>query len=208
MEDFIKFSLETEDLEHLIRRLKLVEQVNRRKKHKIYCEVTVKEGCVEFNSPGYFQVITAQTTGICRFSTSISFFIKLLKSYKKSVLHFEVSYQWLWIEDFSVKVKTTFFQDDKILRSLQLPINYNYVELLKVSPASFTKDEIELINVDMQLKKAKEMFLLDLVAAHKLLEIYKIDFNSFRNWACIELGLNPLDFVPNEIELQTTNNDK
>ncbi len=203
MEDFVQFSIETEDLEHLIRRLKIVEKVNRRKKHKINCEVTVKDGIVEFNSPGYFQVLEAKTTGACRFSTSISIFFKLLKTYKKSTLYFEVHDNCLQIEDLSIKINTTFFHNDRILRSMQIPINYNYDDLLRVRMNSFTTDELDLNNVRVQVLKARQIFLLDLLAAHKLLEIYKIDFNSFRNWACLELELNPMDFVCNQIELQT-----
>lgn len=203
MEDYARFLIETEDLKHLIRRLKLVEKANRTKRHKINCVVTVKKGCVEFNSPGYFQVLSAETAGICRFSTSVSFFTKILKTYKISSLTFDVFDNWIRIEHLSVKVKTTFFHNDRILRSLQIPINYDYRDLLKVSPETFTKDEIDFINVGAQAKKAREMFLLDLMAAHKLLETYNIDFNSLRNWVCIQLGLNPTDFVCDQMELQT-----
>lgn len=204
MEDCVKFSIETEELNNLIKRLKLVEHVNSRKKHTITAVITVRDRYVEFNSPGYYQKINAETTGICRFSIRVSFFIRLLKSYKKSVLYFEVFRNRLQVENFSMSVNATFFHDDKILRSVQLPINFNYIDLLRLSQDQFTKEEIDLNNIEMHIKNAREMFILDLMAAFKLLEVYHLDYNTFRNWACLELGLNPIDFISYELEHQKT----
>jgi hypothetical protein len=204
MEDCVKFSIGTEELNNLIKRLNLVEHVNSRKKHSLTTEVTVKTGYVEFNSPGYYQKITADTTGICRFSVRISFLIKLLKSYKKSILYFEIYRNRLQIENLSILVSASFFHDDRILRSIQLPINFNYIDLLRLKPDQYTKEEIDLSNLEMQIKYAREMFTLDLMAAYKLLEIYRIEYNTFRNWVCLELGLNPLDFISYELEHQKT----
>jgi hypothetical protein len=54
----------------------------------------------------------------------------------------EITDGWLAIAGIKVAAKTSFFADDSILRSVNLPLNYNDADLLRMSDNGFTTEEL------------------------------------------------------------------
>ena len=52
------------------------------------------------------------------------------------------------IKGLFLKVETTFFETDKILRSIKMPINYTDWHLLRLENEGYTPEELEFNKLD------------------------------------------------------------
>ncbi|MBW6489619.1 MAG: hypothetical protein K0B15_00360 [Lentimicrobium sp.] len=187
----VTFLIETEGLSQILNRLKIVQKLNKGKKKVLMCEVTVKKGCIELSTPGLFQVLEARTSGTCKFVIPVSFFTKVVASYKNDYLNFAVSKGMLEMENYICNANTTFFEDDSVLRSIQLPINFKSSDLLPLTGIEYTKEELEFNNLAPHVEKAKRKLVMDLLAASQMLSDYDISYKELKAYTCDRLKINP-----------------
>lgn len=195
----VSFLIDTNELNQVLKRLKIIQKVNKGKKKAIMCEVTVKDGRIELNAPGLFQILEAKTNGTCKFSLRISFFTRVIASYKKKYLNFNVTEGILEIENYICNVNTTFFENDSILRSIQLPINFNDGDILSLTGPEFTKEELQFNQLGPDIIRAKKKLVMDLLAASQILADYKISYSELKTLVCNKLNIDPLVFLEEEI---------
>lgn len=194
----VKFSIETDGLSQVLNRLKIVQKINKGRKKAVMCEVTVKKGCIELSTPGLFQVLEAKTRGTCKFVIPISFFTKVVASYKNDYLNFMVTKGKLEMENYICNANTTFFEDDSVLRSIQLPLNYKSSDLLPLTGLEYTEEELIFNNIAPQVDRAKRKLVMDLMAASQMLTDYDISYTELKTLVCNKLKINPV--VLKEVE--------
>jgi hypothetical protein len=56
----------------------------------------------------------------------------------------------------TVRVRTTFFETDKILRSIQLPANPKAIDYLKIGYQDYTKEELQFNLLESKVEWAKK----------------------------------------------------
>jgi hypothetical protein len=74
----------------------------------------------------------------------------------------------------SVRVQTTFFENDSILRSINLPINYSELHLLQLDHKGFTEEEIDFNKLEFELYDAKKYLKLNIIKAIDILGVYGV----------------------------------
>jgi hypothetical protein len=72
-----------------------------------------------------------------------------------------------------IKAKTTFFEDDSILRSINLPINYLELYLLQIEHKSLTAEEIDFNELEFEIRNAKKHLKPNILTAKNILGLYK-----------------------------------
>lgn len=195
----VTFSVNNKALTEALKRIKLAHKVQGRKKQIVVCEVTVKTDCLEIQAPGIFVQLEATASGPCKFSVAYLIFSKIVNSYKTETLRFTVQKGRIHIENLSFSVDTTFFKNDNILRSIQLPINYGAAELLTLNQIDYTPEELHFNKMDAQVEHAMVKLVKDLMAASKKLKPYHITYNDLKKMVCERLNLNPSELIPYEV---------
>lgn len=135
------FSCKTNDLTSVLKFLKATMKKTWLEERP-YCEITIKTNEVEFATIGARKSLFCDATGPARFSISFAYFLHLVKDRPKVKTNLSVGEGFMTINEVTVVVETWFFQDDSILRSIDLPINYGMVNLLRLS-LKYTEREIE-----------------------------------------------------------------
>jgi hypothetical protein len=117
---------------------------NSRKTSTSTLEVTLIDNYLVLNIPGVNMRIEANTSGSARFTIPLAYFIHVVKDQEDNTLEFHLSKDWLGIRTNSFPVQSTFFENDRILRSIQLPMNYTRADLAKlILSGQYTDEEIE-----------------------------------------------------------------
>lgn len=135
------FSCNTKDLRGVIRFLKSTMKKTWMEERP-YCEITIKTGEVQFVVPGARKSLFCDATGPARVSISFVYFLHLINDRPKMKMKISVGDGFMIINETTVYVETWFFQDDSILRSIELPVNYRVADLIKLS-LHYTEKEIE-----------------------------------------------------------------
>jgi hypothetical protein len=187
----VTFSVNNKALVEALNRIKVAHKLQGRKKKIVYCEVTVKTDCLEIQSPGIFTEVEARSSGPCKFSVAYLIFSKIVSSYKSETLNFTVDKGRIYIENLGFSLDTTFFNDDTILRSIQLPINFAAADLLTLNQANYSPEEIHFNKMDVQIEHVMVKLVKDLMAVSKKLQPYHITYNDLKNLVCERLNLDP-----------------
>jgi hypothetical protein len=104
----------------------------------------------------------------------------LLKDNKDVEIQAEITDGWLAIAGIKVAAKTSFFADDSILRSVNLPLNYNDADLLRMSDNGFTTEELDFNRLGAKIREAETNLDVNIIKAHRVLKVYGITVEEIR----------------------------
>ena len=149
--------------------------VNKRYRLRSTCEITVIDGYVSLNVTGATFGIKAQTAGTAKVSMELETLIEIIQSHSLKELKFKIQPGRIMGEGFAAKASTSFFEDDKILRSIILPINFNDVDLLAiVASDKYTVEELKFNNLWISVNQAESRLENNINEAVKRLKEYGI----------------------------------
>ena len=86
-------------------------------------EITVTDGKFTIAFPGAIFSSDCTTQGTCKVIVSFLHFSQIIKDSKTNETEITITEGTLKINGVTISVKTTFFEDDNILRTIDLPIN-------------------------------------------------------------------------------------
>ena len=113
-------------------------------------EITVVDDFIHLVVPGINLKLPAITESSVKFTVRLLYFKDIVKTYKSDPLWFTVQQDRVQIEHLSFKAKTTFIQNDDILRSVDLPINYKAGHLINMGQSgSYTQSEIAFNDLEI-----------------------------------------------------------
>jgi hypothetical protein len=135
------FSCKTKDLRELIKFLKAGLKKTWMEERP-YCEITVKTNEVDFAVEGARKTLYCEAIGPGRVTISFAYFLHLIQDRPRVQTKISVGDDFMNINETTVVVTTWFFQDDSILRSIDLPLNYGIADILRL-PFRYTEKEIE-----------------------------------------------------------------
>jgi len=168
----------TSELNDAMKFLSIV--VPKNKKGKLYsCEITIKTNEVNFVAIGATRVLYCKSTGPVKITIPFLYFYDIVKSIKTFSTQITIGDGLMAIGNLTVKVNTFFFQDDSILRSIQLPINYSIVDILRLSDR-YTPEEIEFNKLDILLKRAFAELNKDISVSYGILKKYGVTTDEIR----------------------------
>ena len=153
MEQTASFRVLKNQLLNLLKQMQRVEKSAKKKLSTL--EVTIIDNYLKLAIPGIQLNINAATKDSAKFTVRLWYFADIIKAEKDSTLHFDLSENRLSLRTLSFPVMTTFFENDKILRSINLPVNYKYIDIVRLYLSEkYTTDEIIFNNLDKEVVDA------------------------------------------------------
>ena len=93
-------------------------------------------------------------------------------------LHFTLVENSLRLRGFSFDVPTTFFENDRILRSINLPVNYKYLDIVELYLSEkFTEEEIAFNKLDKMVAESVEKLKKDIDKVSSIMREYRFTRN-------------------------------
>ncbi len=165
------FKVHKKELLAVLKRLKAMEKAARRKGSTL--EVTIINFGLQLIIPGIEVPIAATTTGTAKFTIPLLYFADIVDTEKNEVLNFTLKEDRLNLRDFSWHVQATFFENNRILRSINLPVNYKYLDIVRLYLSEkYTAEEIEFNNLEKDVMKAIDKLKINIDKATTILKKY------------------------------------
>lgn len=137
-------------------------------------EMTVTDGKLTLVIPGSKYILECETKGTAKGTITLSYFLDIIKTQRPPLITCKFTDETIEIMGLFIKIQTTFFESDKILRSIKMPINYTDWHLLRLENEGYTPEELEFNKLDYQVYCAKRTLRLNILKTVSLLEVYGI----------------------------------
>jgi hypothetical protein len=130
---------------------------------KLYsCEITIKTNEVIFVVVGATRVLYCKSAGPVKLSIPFMYLNDIVKYIKTFSTQISINEGLMTIGNLKVTASTCFFQDDTILRSINLPINFSANDILQL-PQQYTTEELEFNNMNKLIRKTHGEIAKDIV---------------------------------------------
>jgi hypothetical protein len=144
------------------------------KKFSTVLEITITDDLLTLIVPGIKIEIPCKTVSTVKASLDYFYFVSIVKEWKKPILECTFYDNEMHFGITTINVQTTFFQDDSILRSIKLPINFTDWHLLRLENKNYTIEEISFNGLDYMVNCAKGNMLYNAERASEFLALYGI----------------------------------
>ena len=152
-----------------LKHLKAVVKGKSAKSLKMICEITITDGQAAFAIPGAIFTLTCKTKGVAKLTIPFLYLWDIIKNHNSPDIAMIINKGEVTLGPVTFMATTCFIEDDKILRTIQLPINYTDADLLRLTKQGYTQEELDfnrmtkMINdarkrLDDRIKKAAELF--------------------------------------------------
>ena len=171
MENKATFRVLKNELLVVLKQLQKLEKTVRKKLSTI--EVTIIDDHIQMAIPGVQLQINAATKGSAKFTVRLWYLADIIKAEKDASLDFELLDNQLKLRVFTFPVLTTFFETDRILRTINLPVNYTDMDLVKLClSGKFTDEEISFNKLDKIAAEAMQKTKADISKIFFLMKKY------------------------------------
>lgn len=162
--------------------LRMLTQLNKlvksAKKKQATLEITLTKDTITFNIPGAQLNLMAHTKGSAKLSMRLAYLLDIVQTLKDEVVIAEIKENQLIISNTTFTVLTTFFENDEILRSIDLPLNYNDVDLAKLLVSDkYTKNELDFNNILSDAERVTIEITEDTKKVYSILSKYGFSYN-------------------------------
>lgn len=137
-------------------------------------EFTIIDNFVILVIPGIKLELPCKTVSTVKFSIEFYYFKEIIKHWKTPMIEFVITDKLLTIDKSLFNVQTTFFENDTILRSITLPINYTNYHLLQLEPKGFTLEELRFNKLEFEVFHAKRNLTSNIRKTINLLGMYGV----------------------------------
>lgn len=138
---------------------------------KLYCcEITIKTNEVSFVAIGVTRLLYCNAAGPVKAAILLLQLFDIVKNIKTYETEIEIGKGEVRIGKVTVRARTFFFQNDTILRSINLPINYSDNDVISL-PEQYTPEELTFNNLDELIQKTykkieKDKLVIDILEKH------------------------------------------
>ncbi len=148
------------------------------KKKQSTLEITLTKDTLTFNIPGAQLNLEAHTSGSAKLTLRLAYFLDIIQTLRDVVVVAEIKENQLTISNKTFTVLTTFFENDEILRSIDMPLNYNDIDLANLSISDkYTKSELDFNNLLSEAERAKIEITKDTKKVYSILSKYGFSYN-------------------------------
>ncbi|MCZ8198197.1 MAG: hypothetical protein O9267_11380 [Flavobacterium sp.] len=137
-------------------------------------ELTITDELLTLVVPGIKLEVPCKTSSTAKVSIGFYYFYEIIKSWKDLQIEFTIIDDEMQIGVSKFKVQTTFFEDDKILRSIKLPINYTDYHLLQLEDKGFTLEELRFNDLEFEVHQAKKRLRSNVNKTKDILGVYGV----------------------------------
>lgn len=179
----------TSDLQETMKFLRVAIPGN--KKGRLYnCEMTVKTDEVNFVVIGASRVIYCSATFPVKVSLPFWYLNDIIQRITQEHVNIDISEALVTIGKLTVDADTCFFEDDSILRSIKLPINFTVKDLLRINDR-YTPEEIAFNRLDVLIKNNIQTIHRDINKIAVLLKGYGIARKEIQNFVYEKINYKP-----------------
>jgi len=127
-----------------------------KKSLKIICEITVLDGKIQLAIPGSYHELNCKTQGVAKATIPFFHFFELIKDEKSREISIELKNNFLYLRGLKIPLNTCFIENDKILRTINLPTNYSDIDLVKLPSQGYTFEELNFNRLIPSIIQAQE----------------------------------------------------
>jgi hypothetical protein len=172
----VSITTTTKDLLNILKQLKAGIKGKTPKAMATTCEITVTDGKATFAVPGAIFTLECSTIGTCKAVLPFLHFFQVIKDLQVKDLEIIINKNDIKIHNVSFNIRTTFFETDRILRTIHLPINYKDKDILTLPKQGYTEEEIIFNKMLIKLEQAEERLISNISKAHKILKEYGVPY--------------------------------
>ncbi len=137
-------------------------------------ELTVTDGVLALAVPGAVLRIEGTTSGTCKATIRYFYFLQMIEDSAHKTIEIEITQGEININGVRKNISTTFFENDSILRTINLPANYRVIDLLRLPSEGFTIEELQFNVLDIPLQNAKMMLKGNIERSYSNLSDYGV----------------------------------
>ena len=145
-----------------------------KKKTYTVLELTITDNLLTLVIPGIKLEVSCTTNSTAKATFDFHYFYDIVKTWEGVFFECIVTDNQLQIGVTKVTAQTTFFEDDSILRSIKLPINYTDWHLLQLEQKGFTLEELRFNNLEFAVHHAKKRLKANITRTKGILGIYGV----------------------------------
>lgn len=165
--------------------------IPKNKKGKLYnCEITIKTNEVNFVVIGATKIIYCNATGPVKVSLPFWYLNDIVRLITTKYITIDISEGFLTIGKLTVSTSTCFFQDDSILRSVNLPMNYTVADLMRIND-HYTPEEIAFNKLDVLIKNNVDTISQDVKKIAVILKKYGIAVKDIKEFVFEKINYTP-----------------
>jgi len=171
------FKAKRKDLLATLKRMKSGLRGDNKKALRTSCEITVTDGKVNFVVPGAeFFLLCATQGGAARATLPYLYFADIVQNLKGKEAEFKITEDEINVGILTFRAATCFFEDDKILRTIQLPLNYTDADVLRLRNGQYTQEELDFNNMFPKIEKAEKNLEHNLYWTYRKIHIYGVQY--------------------------------
>ena len=141
----------------VLKQLKTGYKSGNQRKLNQQCEITIfSDNHLEFVTAGISVKLECTTTGTVRFIAQMDYLAELIENVRSKEVTIIVNGSEITVGHISFSTSVTYFNDDSILRTKQVPMNYDDCWSLKLLTEGYTEEEILFNRVYVQIEQALE----------------------------------------------------
>lgn len=180
---------QTSELQETLKFLSVA--IPKNKKGKLYnCEITIKTNEVNFVVIGATKTIYCNATGPVKVSLPFWYLNDIVRVIATKYITLDISEGFLTIGKLTVSTSTCFFQDDSILRSVNLPMNYTVADLMRIN-GHYTPEEIAFNKLDVLIKNNVDTISQDVKKIAVILKKYGIAVKDIKEFVFEKINYKP-----------------
>jgi hypothetical protein len=180
---------QTSELQEILKFLSVA--IPKNKKGKLYnCEITIKTNEVSFVVIGATKTIYCNATGPVKVSLPFWYLNDIVRLITTYYITLDVSEGFLTIGKLTISTSTCFFQDDSILRSVNLPMNYTVADLMRIND-HYTPEEIAFNKLDVLIKNNVDTISQDVKKIAVILKKYGITVKDIKEFVFEKINYTP-----------------
>lgn len=145
-------------------------------------ELTITDGLLTLVIPGIRIEVKCETNSTAKASLGMYYFRDIINTWNKPEVECFIYDNSIKMGITTVRAQTTFFETDSILRSINLPINYSDLHLLRLEQKGFTPEEIDFNQLEYDLRIAKRTLKRNILKAKELLMFMELQKRILRNY--------------------------
>lgn len=180
---------QTSELQEILKFLSVA--IPKNKKGKLYnCEITIKTNEVSLVVIGATKTIYCNATGPVKVSLPFWYLNDIVRLITTYYITLDVSEGFLIIGKLTISTSTCFFQDDSILRSVNLPMNYTVADLMRIND-HYTPEEIAFNKLDVLIKNNVDTISQDVKKIAVILKKYGITVKDIKEFVFEKINYTP-----------------
>lgn len=135
-------------------------------------ELTITDDLLTLVVPGIKIELPCKNIGTAKATIGLLYFKNLIHSYNKLEIDCNIYENEMKIGVTKVNCQTTFFETDKILRSIKLPLNYTDLHILQLENNGYTIEELKFNELEFVVYQAQKNLKKNIRNTKEILSVY------------------------------------